>query len=324
MIKLNILEGMMSLLRSVEMDKLSIIIPVYFNEMNLYDLYSDLELKVLNKLDNYEVIFVDDGSQDKSYEIIKELVQKNNHIRSIKLSRNFGSHAAILAGLNICTGNCAVMKTADLQEPSEIILEMYNEWKTGKKVVLAIRSDREDNLIQKMFSNLYYFIIKKFVLKNMPVGGFDCFLIDRKVIEVLRDMNERNTSIMGQILWSGFNTGEIYYKRLKRKNGKSRWTLRKKIKLVIDSILSFTYLPVRVMSVIGVLFFIISIIWMLMIIYNKIVGGISLEGWTTLMAFNLFSSGTILVSIGIVGEYLWRNFDASRNRPVYIIEESDE
>ena len=305
------------------MSKLSIIIPVYYNEMNLHDLYEDLFTKVLQHLEDYELVFVDDGSQDASYAIIQELIQRDSKIVSLKLSRNFGSHAAILAGLNHCTGDCAVMKTADLQEPSSMILEMYAKWQAGNNVVLAIRSDREESVFQSFFSNLYYRIMRRYVLKNMPLGGFDCFLIDRKVIEVLRLMDEKNTSLMGQILWAGFKTDSIYYTRLKREKGKSRWTLQKKIKLVIDSVLSFTYLPVRFMTVIGLIFFLGSVIWAAFIIYQRIFGGIALEGWTTLMAFNLFASGLNLLTLGIIGEYLWRNFDATRPRPTYIVEESN-
>ena len=130
------------------MSKLSIIIPVYFNEMNLHDLYEDLYDKVLSQLEDYELVLVDDGSQDASYSIIQELSRKDSKIVSLKLSRNFGSHAAILAGLNHCKGDCAVMKTADLQEPSSMILQMYEKWKLGNNVVLAIRSDREESFFQ--------------------------------------------------------------------------------------------------------------------------------------------------------------------------------
>lgn len=303
------------------MAKLSIIIPVYFNEMNLEDLYADINRKVLTHLEAYELIFVDDGSQDKSFEIIQRLAQSNENIHYVKLSRNFGSHAAILAGLSYSTGDCAVIKTADLQEPSEILLEMFNKWQLGNKVVLAIRSDREEPFMQKLFSNTYYHVMRRYVLKNMPEGGFDCFLIDRKVIDVLDLMDEKNTSIVGQILWVGFKSDRIYYVRQKREKGKSRWTFSKKIKLFIDSFLGFSYLPIRFISVFGILFFFGSILWGIYIVVNRIFGGITTEGWTTLMVFNLFSSGIILLTLGILGEYIWRAFDASRNRPTYIVED---
>ena len=305
------------------MSKLSIVIPVYYNEMNLNDLYLDLSVKVLKYLESYEIVFVDDGSKDKSFEIIKELAEKDTNVRFIKLSRNFGSHAAILAGLTYSTGDCAVVKTADLQEPSEILLEMFEKWKLGNNVVLAIRKDRYEPLLQKLFSNLYYIIMKTYVLKNMPEGGFDCFLVDRKVINVLDLMYEKNTSIVGQILWVGFKSDTIYYIRQKREKGKSRWTLSKKIKLFIDSFLGFSYLPIRFISVFGIIFFLLSIVWAIFIIINRIFGGITIEGWTTLMVFSLFSSGIILLTLGILGEYIWRAFDASRNRPTYIVEDEN-
>ncbi len=303
------------------MAKLSIIIPVYFNEMNLYDLYDDLKEKVLGKLDQYELVFVDDGSLDQSFTILKDIQSKDSNVMVVKLSRNFGSHAAILAGLIHSTGDCAVMKTADLQEPSSMILEMFQKWKDGNNVVLAIRKDRQEPWLQIFFSNLYYKLMRRIAIKTMPDGGFDCFLIDRKVIKVLEMMDEKNSTIMGQILWAGFKTDMIYYTRLKREKGKSRWTLSKKIKLFVDSILAFSYFPIRFISIMGILTFFGTIIWLLYILYAKFFIGIEVEGWTTLMITSLFFYGLILLTLGIIGEYLWRAFDASRQRPSFIIEE---
>lgn len=303
------------------MSKLSIVVPVYYNELNLQDLYHDLKEKVLTKVDEYELVFVDDGSQDGSYNILLELKEKDDNVVVIKLSRNFGSHAAILAGLANCTGDCAMMKAADLQEPSEMILEMYEKWKEGNNVVLAVRSDRQEGFFHKWLSNSYYKVMKKIAIKNMPEGGFDCFLIDRKVIQVLTLMDEKNSTLMGQILWTGFKTDIIYYVRLEREKGKSRWTLSKKIKLFVDSILAFSYFPIRFITGIGILVFGGTIMWMIVILASKFFGGIPVEGWTTLMLTNLFFYGLILLTLGIIGEYLWRAFDAARTRPAYIIEE---
>jgi len=303
------------------MAKLSIIIPVYFNEMNLYDLYADLKEKVLGKLEQYELVFVDDGSLDQSFSILKEIQSKDANVMLVKLSRNFGSHAAILAGLIHSTGDCAVMKTADLQEPSSMILEMFQKWKDGNNVVLAIRKDRQEPWLQIFLSNLYYKLMRRIAIKTMPDGGFDCFLIDRKVIKVLEMMDEKNSTIMGQILWAGFKTDMIYYTRLKREKGKSRWTLSKKIKLFVDSILAFSYFPIRFISTIGIVTFFGTIIWLLYILYAKFFIGIEVEGWTTLMITSLFFYGLILLTLGIIGEYLWRTFDAARQRPSFIIEE---
>jgi dolichol-phosphate mannosyltransferase len=303
------------------MSKLSIIVPVYYNAETLENLYSDLQEKVFSKINEYEFIMVDDGSGDNSWVEMNKIANKDSNVKILKLSRNFGSHAACLAGLSVCTGDCATIKSADLQEPSEVILEMYERWEQGNKVVLAVRSDREEGFFQKLFANTYYSLIKKYAIENMPKTGFDCYLIDRKVIEVLKLLDENNSAITLQILWSGFKTDMVYYVRKKREIGKSRWTLAKKIKLVVDSLLSFSFIPIRFISVIGVLFSLISFIWALVVLFNKLLGGIAVQGWTTMMILLLFSSGLIMLTLGVLGEYIWRIMDSSRNRPVYIIDE---
>lgn len=305
----------------MQMAKLSIIIPVYYNELNLQPLYIDLANKVLDKLEDYEIVMIDDGSGDKSWEEMQKLKLKDSRIKLIKLSRNFGSHAAILAGYLNCSGDCAVIKAADLQEPSEMILDMYQSWEKGNKVVLAVRQDREEGRMQKIFSNTYYWLVRKFALSNMPKGGFDCFLIDRKVIEVLRLLDEKNSAITLQILWSGFKTDEVYYVRKTREIGKSRWTLAKKIKLVIDSLMGFSYFPIKLISAIGAITFGASILATIFLICSKFIMGVPVQGWTSIMVLILFAFGTNMLTLGVLGEYIWRSFDASRNRPPYIIEE---
>ena len=303
------------------MKKISIVIPVYYNQDNLLPLYADLKEKVLTKLEtDYELIFVDDGSKDKSFEVMQNLAKVDNKIKTIKLSRNFGEHSAILAGLSQCTGDCAVRKAADLQEPSEVILDMLKKYNEGNKVVLAVRADREEPITQKAFSNLYAFLMRKLALHNMPKGGFDTFLIDRQVIDVLVKMQESNTSLMSQILWAGFETATVPYVRKKREIGKSKWTLSKKIKLVYDSLLSFSYFPIKLITTVGFCCFFISIILLLVIVYKRITGIIDVEGYTSIIMIMLMGFGIIMLSIGVIGEYLWRTYDAARNRPPYIIE----
>ena len=304
-----------------EVKKLSIIIPVYYNQDNLRPLYEDMKAKIFNKITcDYELIFVNDGSLDKSYDVICELAQEDPRIKGISLSRNFGSHAAILCGLAECTGECAVVKAADLQEPSELVLDMLEEWKKEYNVVLAVREGREEGFFQEFFANTYYKIVKKLALSNMPEGGFDVYLLDRKVINVLKSLDERNSALTGQILWSGFKTQKVYYIRQAREVGKSRWTLAKKIRLVMDTLFSFSSIPITVVSGIGVFSFLGALVWALVVLGFKLSGEIVVSGWTTLFIFNLFSFGIIMLTLGILGNYLWRTFDASRNRPPYIIE----
>jgi len=303
------------------MEKISIIIPVYYNQDNLLPLYADLKTKVLDVLAcDYEIIFVDDGSGDRSYEVMTQLAQIDPHILTLKLSRNFGEHAAILAGLSRCTGTCAIRKAADLQDPSELVLEMFDRYKAGNKVVLAVREGRDEPAYQKFASSLYTLTMRKLALPNMPKGGFDCFLIDRQVIDILNEMKEKNTSLMAQILWCGFKTDNVYYQRQKRRIGKSRWTVQKKVKLFIDSLLGFSYFPVRFISVVGLLSFLGSMIWMLGIFVDSLMNRITVEGYTSLMMMLLMTFGVTMLSLGILGEYLWRMFDATRKRPPFIIE----
>lgn len=303
--------------------KLSIIIPVYFNQDNLLPLYNDIREKVLVHLDvDYEIIFVDDGSKDNSYAVMQELARLDSHIMLVRLSRNFGEHAAILAGLSKCTGDCAVRKAADLQEPSELILQMLASYQQGNKVVLATRADRDEPATQKAFSNLYAYIMQKVALPTMPKGGFDSFLIDRQIIDLLVDMKEKNTSLMGQVLWSGFSTATVPYTRLQRKIGTSKWTFSKKVKLAMDSLVSFSSFPLKMVSAVGFVTFLASLIMLIVTLYRRLTGIITAEGYASLLIIILMGFGLVMLSIGVIGEYIWRIYDATRKRPPFIIDES--
>lgn len=305
--------------------KISIIIPVYFNQDNLRPLYQDIQEKLYSHTEyEWELVMVNDGSKDESYQVMRELASEDSRIKIISLSRNFGSHAAILCGLSKCSGDCAVVKAADLQEPTELVLEMIERWKAGYNVVLAVREEREESRSQTLFANLYYLMVRKMMLSTMPKGGFDVYLVDRKVINVLTALDEKNSALTGQILWSGFKTDKVYYTRLAREIGKSRWTLKKKIKLVADTLFSFSTLPIKAVSMIGFCSFAGSLAWAVVELICKLLGLIDVSGWTTLFIFNLFSFGVIMLTLGILGEYIWRTFDASRNRPPYIIEEEND
>lgn len=304
--------------------KISIVIPVYYNQDNLEPLYANMEEILFSHQEyEWEIVMVNDGSQDDSYLVMKSLAEKDSRIKIFSLSRNFGSHAAVLCGLAKCTGDCAVIKAADLQEPTELILEMLESWKKGNNVVLAVREGREESRQQTLFANLYYTLVRKAALPNMPKGGFDVYLLDRKVIDVLMALDERNSALTGQILWSGFKTDKVYYTRLAREIGTSKWTLKKKIRLVTDTLFSFSTLPIKAVTLVGTFSFIGALIWAVVVLIFKLAGMIEVSGWTTLFIFNLFSFGVIMLTLGILGEYLWRTFDASRNRPPYIIEDEN-
>ena len=302
------------------MSKISIVIPVYYNSDTLRDLYEDLKNKVLGTIGEYEIVFVDDGSGDESWKIMNEIRLEDSNVKCVKLSRNFGEHAAIFAGLSVCTGDCAVTKQPDVQEDSSLILQMYESWKKGNEIVLAARNSRKDNPIYVLFAGLYYKMIRRMVNKNMPMGGCDCYLVGRKAINELIKLNEKNSSLTLQVMWLGFQTDIIYFDRLEREKGKGRWTMAKKVKLVIDSILSFSYAPLRMMMYAGFLFDIFSLIMFIMVLVEYFTVGTPIAGWSSLMSVVLLGFGMMMTMIGIIGEYIWRALDASRNRPPFIID----
>lgn len=302
------------------MSRISIIIPVYYNSDTLMMLYEDMKEKILTTLGDYEIVMVDDGSGDDSFSVMERIRERDENVKLVRFSRNFGEHAAILAGLSVCTGDCAVTKQADLQEDSELIVQLYDKWKEGNKVVLAVRAERDEPAIKKFFANLYYSIVRKTIDEKMPKGGFDCYLLDRQAIEVLLKLDEKNSSLSLQVLWIGFKSDKVYFHRKDREVGSSRWTFSKKFKLVVDSMMSFSYFPIKFMSGMGVVMAILAFIWILEVLIEYFAIGTPVKGWSTLMCLVLFSSGVILLMLGVLGEYLWRTLDATRNRPVFIID----
>jgi polyisoprenyl-phosphate glycosyltransferase len=301
---------------------LSIVVPVYYNELNLPDTIPRL-LALSKPLDRYkvELIFVDDGSGDRSLSILLDFQKKfPKTIKVVKLTRNFGSMAAIQAGLNFASGDCTAFVASDLQDPPELLIDMIKHWEKGVKAIFAVRSNREESFIQKFFSNSYYSLIRKFAIPNYPVGGFDMFLIDRQVVEEVNKIQEKNTSILTLIFWLGFDAVLIPYVRLKREKGKSGWTLSKKIKLFVDTFVSFSYFPLRLFSTIGILYAIASFSYGTFIFIYWAFYGAIVQGWVTMMLVLTFTAGLQMMLLGILGEYLWRTLDATRERPLFVID----
>jgi dolichol-phosphate mannosyltransferase len=258
------------------MKKVSIVIPIY-NESNLSVLVPRL-FALKDKLPNntFEFIFVDDGSEDKSLEDLLNFRKKYpNEIKVIKLSRNFGSMAARQAGLTVSTGDCVGVISSDLQDPPELFVEMIEHWEKGVKGVLAVRKQRNDSFSSRILSKLYYFGIRQYALPNFPKGGFDFFLIDRQVVDELNKNQEKNSNLMNLLFWLGFDYVTIPYVRQKRNKGKSGWTLSKKFKHVIDSFIGFSYVPIKLLPIIGTLFSIVSFVYGASIFYNWIIGDVS-------------------------------------------------
>lgn len=302
--------------------KFSILIPVYFNELNIPHTIPRLQM-LSESFSNYEMefIFVDDGSKDNSLRLLLAEKKKDSRIKVIKLSKNYGSMQAIQAGLNYVTGDCVGIISADLQDPPELFEEMIKSWEQGKKIIMATREDRNETFSQKLFSNTYYYLMDKFAIKGYPKGGFDFVLIDRQVVNELKNINEKNTNIMSLIFSLGYEQASIPYIRQEREHGKSKWTFSKKVKLFVDSFVSFSYVPIRFMTGMGFIIAILSFIYALYTMISYLFGNVGVQGWTTIVALITLLQGIMMIMLGIIGEYLWRILDETRKRPGYIVDE---
>lgn len=303
--------------------KVSIVVPCYFNELNIPETYSVIKKDVFENVKDidFEIVFVDDGSKDRTFDELKKVHDIDSRVKIVKLSRNFGEFRAIIAGLSQATGDAMVVMSADLQDPPYLIVEMIQNWQVGEKVVIAARSKRDEPWIKNFFANTYYKIVRKLVIKDYPEQGFDFFLIDRSVSNILVNMQEKNSSIYVQLIWTGFNPKIIEYTRQAREKGKSMWSYRKRINLFIDTFIVFSYTPIRWISGFGFIMSISGFIFALVLIYDKLMHGTNVAGWTSLMVVVLVLAGVQMIMLGVIGEYMWRNLDESRKRPLYIIDQ---
>jgi dolichol-phosphate mannosyltransferase len=306
------------------MPKLSIIIPCYYNEENIPVTIRELieNEKRFPEDVTFEYVMVDDGSKDGTLSQLKAVKsQYPDKVKIIKLSGNFGSYNAIQAGMKYADGDMNVIISADLQDPPELMVKMVEYWKNGIKLVVANRNEREDSFLSRMFAVTYQKMIRKFALANLPDGGFDYCLFDRKLKEEVIQLNETNTNCLYLLIWLKYDFVSIPYTRRKRTIGKSRWTMKKKIKLFVDSFVSFSYSPLRLITTSGLILGLVSFLYAAYVVFARLSGWIEVQGWTTMMVVFLLISAFQMISLGIIGEYLWRNLEASRKRPPYIVDE---
>ena len=305
----------------------TIIIPVYFNEGSITRTFEEVHSKVITPNNRpCEVIFIDDGSGDNSLDEIFRLKDKYPHlIRVIKLTRNFGQVPATMAGYSIARGKCVINISADFQDPPELINQMIDHYfNDNYQIVVGTRLARNESWYRIISSKLFYWMIRKMSFRNMPPGGFDLALISNKVKNILLKNREANPFWQGQILWTGYEVKFVPYTRRKRAIGKSRWTFPKLLKYLIDSMMSYSYFPLRVMSVIGIILALSGFVYAIVVIVSRLTGGLLTTGWAPLMIVILTLSGIQMLMLGVVGEYLWRSLDQVRNRELYIIEKTYE
>ena len=298
------------------------VITAFLNEAdNLPAWKQRVEAALSECRETFELVFVDDHSADASTDLVRNWSFADPLIQYVRLSRNCGSHAAFSAGLESCRGDCAILLAADLQDPPEAIPRLLQEWQAGYSVVWAARSERlGESWSTKLFSSAYYFIMQKLALPEMPRQGADFVLLDRKVIDAYNAIPEKNTSFLAMILWLGFRQTTISYVKEARAAGKSKWTFAKKLKLLVDSIVSFSFAPIRFASYLGMLVSLSAFGFSIHVFVNALFGH-PIEGFSSLMMVVLWLGGIQLLILGILGEYLWRAFDQVRGRPYYVVEE---
>ncbi len=304
--------------------EISVIIPIYNEEEIIPELYKRLLDSISEITADYELIFVNDGSKDNSLSELLKLTTNNNKVFYINFSRNFGHQIAVTAGLEVCSGNAVVIIDGDLQDPPELIPELYSKYKEGYEVVYAKRAERKnESLFKKASAKLFYRILQRITSINIPVDTGDFRLIDKKIVDYLKKMPEQNKFLRGQIAWLGYKQTEVVFNRDDRKHGKTGYSFNQMLHFAMDGITSFSDKPLAFVSKLG---FIISFVSFLIIVYatySHFVLHRTITGWTSLIISSMFIGGVQLISIGIIGEYISRINKNVLNRPLYVIDHTN-
>lgn len=304
-------------------NRISIVLPTFNEQENLVPLHARLSAMAGELPDCcFDFIFADDGSTDGTAAVISELRQADPRVQHLRLARNCGSHAAAHAGLSFCRGDAAVVMAADLQDPPELIPRLVEQWRAGWKVVWGVR--REGPIAgagSRLLARLFYRLMNRLSDVRQPPTGADAFLIDRTVIEAFKASAEKNTSTSMLVAWLGFPQACLEYAKAPRHAGTSKWTLAKRFKMFFDALISFSYLPLRIMSLTGIMCALAGLLYSLVIFFSAL-GGNPVEGWASLMIVVLLIGGVQMMMMGMLGEYLWRTYDETRGRPRYVIEKN--
>ena len=305
------------------MKKISIVIPAYNEEESLPFLYERLN-KLMSEINNYEfeVLFLNDGSKDKTLDIIKELRRKDDRICYVNFSRNFGKEIAMLAGLDYAKGDAVIFMDADLQDPPELIPELIKYWEEGYDDVYAKRSSRKgETWLKKFTSKMYYKVLQSLTKVEIQKDTGDFRLLDRRCVNALRKLRENSRNSKSMFSWIGYNKKEVLYDRDPRIAGKTKWNYKKLIDLAIDGITSFTTSPLRVSTYLSIPTFLMLFVYTIYVIAKWIRTGVFIEAFQVTILLILFFSGVQILLFGIIGEYLGRIFNETKNRPLYFVDE---
>jgi glycosyltransferase involved in cell wall biosynthesis len=301
---------------------ISVVIPVYKNESFIYDLVHRLKAALGTISDTFEIIFVNDGSPDHSWERIKENAQNDPRVMGIRFPRNFGQHVAITAGLDYCRGDWVVVMDGDLQDKPEEIIKLYNKTGEGYDVVFARRHQRKDSFPKKLASRLFYKVLNLLTEDRSDPTVANFGIYSRKVIDYFKQMRERSRLFPLFIRWLGFKTAYVDVDHGERNSGKSAYTFSKKINMAMDAVISMSNKPLKLSIKIGFLLSFFSLLYGLFLIIKYLVWGIPVLGWTSMMVSIYFLSGLLLSMAGILGLYIGKVFDEVKNRPLYAIDET--
>ena len=306
--------------------ELSILVPVFNEEDNVLLMYERIRktmqevIKDFPVTKDHEVIFINDGSTDQSLKAIKQLSRKDDHVGYINFSRNFGHQIAVSAGLDYARGNAIVIIDGDLQDPPELIQQLYTKWREGFEVVYAQRSERQgETIFKKYTAKMFYKLISWITSIEIPVDTGDFRIIDRKIVHVLRNMPEKNKFLRGQIAWTGFHQTGIPYEREARHKGETGYSFRVMLRLALDGITAFSNFPLKIATWTGFISWVASLVMIGYALYSQFTGG-TVQGWTSTIIMLAFIGGLQLLCLGIIGEYIIRLITNIRNRPLYIIE----
>lgn len=301
---------------------LSIIIPVYYEEAVVQACYKELRRVMFKNKWSYEFIFVNDGSKDKTLELLREIAEADINVKVIDFSRNFGHQIAVTAGIFHCMGDVAVIIDADLQDPPSVIEEMIAKWQEGFDVVYAKRKKRKGETFFKLITaKCFYRFLHYMAEIEIPMDTGDFRLMDHQVIEAFKQMPERNRFVRGMVSWVGFDQTYVEYERDERFAGQTKYPLKKMIRFATDGIISFSTKPLKMVRSLGFITILIAIALLMYSLVSKFIMHSVVTGWTSLMVAITFFSGVQLFSIGLLGEYIARIYDESKNRPLYLIKE---
>lgn len=299
----------------------SVVIPVYNEEAVLEQTYRRLKKVMDSTGESYELIFVDDGSADRSALLIKGFCDRDKAVKLISFSRNFGHQIAITAGMDHAAGKAVVVIDADLQDPPELILKMIAKWQEGNEVVYAKRITRKgETFFKKKTAYLFYRLLRACTDIEIPVDTGDFRLIDRSVCDALKRLPEKNRYVRGLVSWVGFKQAAVEYDREPRFAGETKYSLQKMLKLCLDGLTSFSFKPIKLAGMAGGLFLVTGLVY-LIVLGLLAWSGRAEQGWNLVLAFQFLLSGFLLVMLGIVGEYIGRIYDEARDRPLYIVRE---